>query len=142
MDMHELERASLDEDTGRTLGVGLILWIAAVASAAATGGLDAFAAEERLALGAFGTVFAVAAYRLDEKLGPFVRGHRRLGTAAALFDIATVIGLATPLGAILLASVPLGVAAHLALYDRGRRAPARAITSPAAKSPGARPAAT
>ena len=105
--------------------------------------LDAFDTRERMALAIFGAIFAVATYRLDAALGNYVRGLRHLGAAVAVFDVAIAIGVFTPYGAILLAAIPLAAASHLALYDRGRLAPAtRPVTSTAAKAPGARPAAT
>ena len=131
------------EDTGRTLAVGLIVWIGAVAAGAASGVLARFEPEERMALIIFGTLFAIAAYRLDEGLRDFVRALPRLAVAAAAFDAAILAGIATPHGEILVAAIPLAAAAHLALFDR--RCPAASaapVRSPAAKSPGARPAAT
>ena len=125
------------EALGRTLGVGLALLIGAVAAGAATGVLDAFDTRERMALATFGAIFAVAAYRLDAALGNYVRGLRHLGAAAAVFDVATAIGIFTPYGAILLAAIPLAAASHLALYDRGRLVPAtRPVTPTAAKEIG------
>jgi hypothetical protein len=131
------------EDTGRTLAVGLILFIGAVAAGAFSGVLARFAPEERLALTLFATIFTIAAYRLDAPLRDFVRSLPRLGVAAGVFDIAVLAGIATPHGEILIAAIPLAAAAHLALLDRGRVATASSpVRSTAAKSPGARPAAT
>ena len=131
------------EDMGRTLAVGLSLWIGAVAAGAVSGVFSRFDPEERMALVIFGTLFAVAAYRLDAELRSFVRALPRLGVAAAAFDAAIVAGIATPHGEILIAAIPLAAAAHLALHERAGAATAAApVRSPAAKSPGARPAAT
>jgi hypothetical protein len=135
-----MDKANLQVDIGRTLGVGLGLWIGAVAAGAATGVFERLDSAERVALIVFGTIFALAAYRLDHDLGRFVRAARRLGLATLVFDTAALIGLAGGSEAILLASLPLALAAHLALYDRARRSPA--VRSAAAKSPGAHPAAT
>ena len=134
-----MERDTLREDMGRTLALGVALWVGAVAAGALAGVFGRFEAEERLALGIFGTIVAVGAYRLDESLGPYVRALPRLAWAAAVLDLAVIVGIVTPYREILIAAVPLAAAGHLALYDRGRGA---RITSPAAKSPGARPAAT
>jgi hypothetical protein len=139
----DMESRNPPEDMGRTLAVGLTLWIGAVAAGALSGVLARFEPEERMALAIFGTLFAVAAYRLDEALRDFARALPRLGVAAAAFDLAILAGIATPHGEILIAAIPLAAAAHLALIDRGRAAGAsRPVRSPAAKSPGARPAAT
>ena len=138
-----MERTAHLEDMGRTVAVGLILWIGAVAAGAASGVLARFEPEERMALVLFGTLFALAAYRLDDALREFVRAFPRLGIAAAAFDLAIVAGIATPHGEILIAAIPLAAVAHLALHGRRRPAPsAGPLRSPAAKSPGARPAAT
>ena len=138
-----MQTQHLDEDMGRTLAVGLILWIGAVAAGGISGVFARFEPEERMALVIFGTLFAIAAYRLDDALRNFVRAMPRLGLAAAAFDGALLAGFATPHREILVAAIPLAAAAHLALYDRGRAAAAaRPVRSPEAKSPGARPAAT
>ena len=138
-----MQSHALKEDLGRTLAVGLTLWIGAVAAGAFSGVLARFDPEERMALVIFGTLFAIVAYRLDDQLRDFVRALPRLGVATAVFDAGILAGIATRHGEILIAAVPLAVAAHLALHDRRRAATAASpVRSTAAKSPGARPAAT
>ena len=138
-----MKSQNLPEDMGRTLVVGLTLWIGAVAAGAFSGVLARFDPEERMALVIFGTIFAVAAYRLDDTLRDFVRALPRLGVAAAAFDLAILVGIATPQGEILIAAIPLAAAAHLALHERRRAVTAASpLRSTAAKSPGARQAAT
>ena len=133
----------LEQDMGRTLALGLGLWIGLIGAVTATGVLAAFDAQERAALGAFGAIFALAAYKLDEEMGRFVRASRSLWVAVSIFDAAVGIALLTHATGVLLAAAPLALAAHLALYDRGLLARAASpLRSPEAKSPGARPAAT
>ena len=131
------------EDMGRTLALGLALWIGVIAAVTAAGVLAQLDAQERAALGAFGAIFALAAYKLDEEMGRFVRGARGLGVAASIFDAAVAIALVMNFTGLLIAAGPFTLAAHLALYDRGLLArAAAAVRSGEAKSPGARPAAT
>jgi hypothetical protein len=114
-----------------------------VAAGALSGVFARFEPEERMALVIFGTLFAVASYRLDAELAAFVRALPRLGIAVAAFDLAILAGIATPYGEVLIAAIPLAAAAHLALHDRrGSATSAAPVRSPAAKSPAARPAAT
>ena len=78
----------MTEDTGHTLALAIALWIGAIAAVTASGILAEFDAAERSALGAFGAIFALAAYKLDEEMGRFVRGARGLAGAEsfAQFD--------------------------------------------------------
>ena len=133
----------MTEDTGHTLALAIALWIGAIAAVTASGILAEFDAAERSALGAFGAIFALAAYKLDEEMGRFVRGARGLAWAAVVLDAAAAIALLGHFTGLLLGAAPIAFAAHLALYDRGLLAGAAgALRSRAAKSPGARQAAT
>lgn len=130
-----------NEDTFRTLAVGVLAWIATVAGAARSGLLADVALEESIAAGLFAIGFALAAYRLDAELGDYLRSAPHLPTVALALDAVIVASFAAgPFVPGLLAAAPLAVVAHAALLARRPRAPV--LRSPAAKSPGARPAAT
>jgi len=135
--------SALKEDMSKTLALGLALWIGVIAAVTATGVLAQFDSQERAALGAFGAIFALAAYKLDEEMGRFVRGARGLAVAVSIFDAAAAIAFFANFTGLLIAAGPFALAAHLALYDRALLArAAESFRSPEARSPGARPAAT
>ena len=125
------------ENAGITVGAAIALWGATIVGAAASGLFEKFAFEETAALVAFATIFALATYLLDPSVRAFVEALRSRVALAIALDIAVVI--AWPYAAALAFVLPLAAVATAAAFTR-REAPK--VRSAAAKSPGARPAAT
>jgi hypothetical protein len=140
------------EDTKTTLAIGIALWAAAVAAGCAYGVFARLSPEEFAGLAVFASLAAAGAYWLDPNVRAFARSRARgamKAIAPATLALALVDLAASPWDArlaawphalVVLFLLPLGAAMVAAVLDaRERPAP---LTSPASKSPGARPAAT
>src|SRR5260221_2257948 len=140
MDGHDLQ-----EETGRVLGLWLMVWAACVGAATLEGVFDALSPGEFAALALFATFYAGAAYRMDRNIRERVlaRPARDLALAAGSLDLALAVAVAcgAPWPIVAFFGVPLALAVHFALAERlGRmRRPPR---SAASRSPGRSPAAT
>jgi hypothetical protein len=138
------------------MGLLLALWASAAIGATAAGILAALAREEVGALALFATLFAIASYFLDAEVRAWflaldARAVRAAAWASEALVAAGAVALARaqspwdaaatlPFGVWLLFVVPLAAALHAALVGRALRA--RALSSPRAKAPGVRRAAT
>ncbi len=142
------------EDIRVTVITAVALWAAAVAGAAAAGLFGKLSVEEIMALIAFATAFALAAYGLDPGVRAFATRHPATSAAALILDAIAVVEVATvlraanpdqvlgtlPHAAALLFFLPLAAVASIAAL--ARLGEARRVRSARGKSPGASPAAT
>lgn len=144
-----MESPGIPDDAPRTLATALAAWAGLVALGAADGVFARLDPAVDGALAAFGALFALAACGLDRSVGAAVDRVPLVvpGGIALAVDAAVAIGLAAhgwvgltagPWALVAFFAAPVAVAAHVAT---ARRLAAR-LRSPAAKSPGARPAAT
>ena len=132
------------EETGRVVAVAVGLWAAAVAAAAMEGVFAKLSDATLAALAIFALLYAPAMYLADRPLRRFVLALdlRLLAGAALALDLALgaailaqfQLALAVFLVAPLAATLTLALAERIFLRETPRSA--------AAKSPGARPAAT
>jgi len=125
------------EDARVSIGVAIALWGTTVVGAAASGLFEKFAFEETIALAAFSALFALATYFLDASVRAVVDSLRHRAAIAAALGIALAFGWPN-LSAVIFV-LPLATVFAATALTR-REAPK--VTSTAAKSPGARPAAT
>jgi hypothetical protein len=129
--------SNVPEDARVSIGVAIAVWGATVVGAAASGLFEKFAFEETIGLAAFAAAFALATYFLDASVRALVDSLRyRAAIAAALG-----LGLAFAWPNIPAVIFGLPLAAVFAATALARRE-APKVRSAAAKSPGARPAAT
>lgn len=135
----------LQEETGRVLGLWLLVWAAFVGAATLEGVFDSLSRGEFAALALFATFYASAAYRMDRNICEHVlaRPARELVLAAGIVDLALAVAVlrGAPWPIVAFFGVPLAIAVHFALGERLLRW-RRPLRSAAARSPGGSPAAT
>jgi hypothetical protein len=129
------EDMNVPEDARVSIGVAVAAWGATVVGAAASGLFEKIGFEETAALVVFATWFALATYLLDPSVRAVVDSIRHRVAIAIVLD--TGVALAWAYAPALLFGLPLAAVATAALFARAPK-----VTSTAAKSPGARPAAT
>jgi len=129
--------SNVPEDARVSIGVAIALWGATVVGAAASGLFEKFAFEETLALASFSAAFALATYFLDASVRAVVDSLRHRAAIAVGLGVALSLGWPNIPAVIFI----LPLAAVFAATAITRREATR-VRSTAAKSPGARPAAT
>jgi hypothetical protein len=132
------------EETARAVVVALGLWSAAVALAAIEGVFAKLSSGTLAALAAFAVLYAPAMYLADRELRRFVLGldARWLGGAALILDAALAAAILGQFQLAIAGCLVAPLAAVLTLASVERLAARDKPRSAAARSPGARPAAT
>jgi hypothetical protein len=132
------------EETGRSVAVALGLWAAAVALAAIEGVFAKLSPGTLAALAAFAVLYAPAMYLADRELRRFVLGLdlRWLGGAALVLDAALAAAILAQFELAIAGCLVAPLAAVLTLASVERILARDKPRSAAARSPGARPAAT
>jgi hypothetical protein len=142
----------IDEDTGATLALAVVVIGVATSAASAAGAFEGLPMTLFAFLTGFLAAFAVATYFLDPGVRGFIarRSHSSRGVAAVVLNAAIAIDLwiapwderlaSFPHAFVVLFVWPLAAVAAAAFFDRWGAA--RRFRSPATKSPGATPAAT
>jgi hypothetical protein len=140
MDGHDLQ-----EETGRVLGLWLLVWGACVGAATLEGVFEALSTGELAALALFATFYASAAYRMDHNIREHVLGRpaHELAVGAGIVDLALAVAVVrgAPWPIVAFFGLPLAIAVQFALAERLVRL-RRPLRSAAARSPGGSPAAT
>ena len=131
------EERVVPEDARVIVGAAVALWGSAVAGAGIAGLFEKLPLEETAIIVSFVTIFALATYLLDSSVRGFVDGLRHRIAIAIALDLGVALAWTYPPAlAFILPLAAVATAAALARHEPP------AITSSAAKSPGARPAAT
>ena len=132
------------EETSRTVAVALGLWAAAVAVAAIEGVFAKLSPGTLAALAAFAVLYAPAMYLADRELRRFVLGLdlRWLGGAALVLDAVLAAAILAQFQLAIAGCLVAPLAAVLTLASVERIRARDKPRSAAARSPGARPAAT
>ena len=132
------------EEPGRAVAVALALWAAAVALAAIEGVFAKLSPGTLAALAAFAVLYAPAVYLADRELRRFVLDldPRWLGGAALVLDAALAAAILAQFQLAIAGCFVAPLAAVLTLASAERILARDKPRSAAARSPGARPAAT
>jgi hypothetical protein len=140
-----MDRHDLQEETGRVLGLWLLVWAVCVGAATFEGVFDSLSRGEFAALALFAALYASAAYRVDRNIREYVLGlpARELGLAAGIVNLALAVAVvrSAPWPLVAFFGAPLAIAVHFALAERLLHL-RRPLMRAAARSPGGNPAAT